>query len=71
MNTYIIPFDKNGKEILGNIDGHCVVNSLLYRRTAAYRRIKNTPKENLSLDGRAVLYKVIRDGVVLEEIKKD
>ena len=58
MKVFVEAIDKNGKSILGTLDGQNVINAKNYRRTNVYKCLINLPKERLSIGGRAVQYKL-------------
>lgn len=59
MKYYVEAFDKNGERILGTMDGQNVIKCKHWNRSAVYRRLVNTPKEKLSLNGRVMTYKIV------------
>lgn len=65
-------YNKEGIQILGNMDGQALLRGFKdFRRSNAYKRVKVLPKEKLSLDGRVVRYKIVsNDGKLIEEILK-
>ena len=71
MRIYVEAFDANNREILGNLDGQGVLHAspTTYTRTKHYKRLRNEPKERLSLDGKAKYYKIVDEsGHILETI---
>jgi hypothetical protein len=53
-------YDAKGQQILGNMDGQTILRGYKdFRRTKAYKRLKALPKEKLSLNGRAVRYRIV------------
>ncbi len=64
MNGDIIieAYDSKGQPILGNLDGQALLRGVKdFRRSNAYKRVKVLPKEQLSLNGRAVRYRVTKE----------
>ena len=59
MKYYVEAFNADGGAILGNLDGQAVIHCRNWKRSAIYRRLVNTPKEKLSLNGRVVKYKIV------------
>lgn len=70
MKYYIEAFRSDGSQILGNLDGQGVINGR-WQNSFRYRLVRDTPKEKLSLDGRAVQYRIVNgDNVVVATINK-
>ena len=76
-------YDAKGQQILGNGDGQALLRGYKdFRRTKAYRLLKSLSKEKLSLNGRAVRYRILCENTfhyegrnapllsILEEINK-
>lgn len=69
MKVYIECFHADGKEILGNLDGQAVIHAKNYRRTNAYKRLKNIVKNPKWMNGKVDHAKVVTpNGTVLETI---
>jgi len=72
MKVYVEAYDKDDNQILGNLDGQSVINVIDFKRTNIYKRLRDTPATDLSLNGRVVLYKFVNEsGKQLAEIRKN
>jgi len=71
VKIYIEAYDQNGLPVLGNLDGQAVIRTPNYRRTIAYKRVRDLPRRQLSLNGMVREYRVVTENdAILETIYK-
>lgn len=69
MKVYIEAYGADGKQILGNLDGQCVIDCKNYKNSNKYQFALRVVREGHSLNGRVKMMKVVKaDGTVLETI---
>lgn len=70
--AFSLAYCADGHQNLGTLDGQGVFRTRHYRRTKFYRRLRDEPKEKLSLHGRVVRYDIVcpHTGKVYESIHK-
>jgi hypothetical protein len=69
MKLFIECFRADGSQILGNLDGQAVIHTVNYRRTTAYKRIKQIVKNSNHMGGKVHSAKIVTEqGTVLETV---
>jgi len=68
MRYYVEAYDKNDRQILGNLDGQAALNVKNYRRTKRYRHLPYLQ----TLNGRVKYYRIVDEqGRELETVMSD
>jgi hypothetical protein len=71
MRVYIEAYNKDGKQILGNLDGQCLIRCKDYKLSSNYRHAVRVVKEGASLNGAVHSMRVVdAKGNLLETISK-
>jgi hypothetical protein len=67
---YIECFRADGSEILGNLDGQAVLRTLNYKRTNAYKSLKQIVGNPKWMNGKVAFARVVTSsGTILETVR--
>lgn len=70
MKVCIECYRKDGSQILGNLDGQCVIDAKDYKRTLKYKKAKGLIKNPKHMNSLVDKIKVVHysSGILLEEL---